>query len=78
MLTVTKVGGNQERMKSYVYTLPLLDKGRQIVEFQVYGINKISTNVKAIDIEGVLYLFKDVHKKELQRPVGEIHVLIGF
>ena len=77
-LTVTKIGGNQEKMNSYVYTLPLLDKGRKVVEFQVYGIDRISTNVKAIDVKGVLHLFKDVRKEDLQRPAGEINVLMGF
>ena len=77
-LTVTKVGGSQEKLMSYKYTLQLVDKRGEIVEFQVYGINKISTEVKGIDVKGVTCLFENVKMGELIRPVGEIDVLIGF
>ena len=59
-LTVTKVGGSHEKLMSYKYALQLVDKRGEIVEFQVYGINKISTEVKGIDVKGVTYLFKNV------------------
>ena len=73
-LTVTKVGGVQEKLMSYQYILPLVD----ILEFEVYGIGKISTEVRSIDVQGVIKLFIDVRKEEILRPDGEIDVLIGF
>ena len=48
-ITVTKVGGVQEDMSSKVYHLPLLDREGKAVEFKVYGIDKISTEVDGID-----------------------------
>ena len=77
-LTVTKVGGSQEKLMSYKYTLQLVDKRGEIVEFKVYGINKISTEVKDIDVKGVTCLFENVKMGELTPPVGEIDILIGF
>ena len=77
-LTVTKVGGVQEKLMSYQYILPLVDKNGEILEFEVYGIDKISTEVRSIDVQGVIKLLIDVRKEEILRPDGEIDVLIDF
>ena len=77
-ITVTKVGGKQEEMISYVYDLPLIDSVGEIVHFRVYGIDRISTEIKAISIENVLHLFHGITGKSVRRPTGEIDVLVGF
>ena len=58
--------------------MPLIDKQGKTVEFQVYGINQISTEVKEMNVEGVLHLFDDLTAVDVKRPIGEIIVLIGF
>lgn len=78
MLSVTKVGGEKERLKSLAYELQLLDRRNRVVEFRVYGIEKISTEIKTINVQGVMHLFDGVRKNELKRPSGEIDVLIGY
>ena len=77
-ITITKVGGIKETISSYQYSLSLVDKNGVIVELEVYGIDKISTEVRGMNISGVMHLFKDVKKSEIQRPAGDIDVLVGF
>ena len=77
-ITVTKVGGKQEEMISYVYDLPLIDSIGEIVHFRVHGIDRISTEIKAISIKDVLHLFHGITGKSVRRPTGEIDVLVGF
>ena len=77
-ITVTKVGGKQEEVISYVYDLPLIDSMEEIVHFRVYDIDRISTEIKAISIENVLHLFHGITGKSVRRPTGEIDVLFGF
>ena len=77
-LSVTKVGGVKEKLKSFMYILELLDQNNVKVEFQVYGIDKITTELESINIQGVLHLFKNAKSNELKRPTGEVDVLIGY
>ena len=77
-LSVVKVGGETEEIDSYKYRLNLIDRNGEIVPFEVYGINRISTIIKEINIEGVAQLFHNVREDEIKRPYGEIDVLIGF
>ena len=44
LMTVTKVGGVKETIRSKKYTLQLLDKKQNVVDFIVYGIDKILTD----------------------------------
>ena len=77
-ISVVKMGGQKEEIHSFVYDLPLLNERREVVMFQVYGINRISTNVQQINLTEVIGLFQGLNAKEVKRPVGEIDVLIGF
>ena len=77
-ITVTKVGRKPVSMTSKSYLLPLIDVEGKVVEFKVYGIDRISTKVQGIKLDGVFHLFKNLHEKEVQRPNGEIEALIGF
>ena len=77
-LSVVKVGGSKVEIQSSVYTLPLIDQSGNSIEFQVYGIDKISSRMNGIDVVGVMHLFHGVNKAEVDRPAGEIDVLIGY
>ena len=77
-ITVTKVGGKQEEMISYVYDLPLIDSVGEIVHFREHGTDRISTEMKAISIGNILHLFHGITGKSVRRPTGEIDVLVGF
>ena len=77
-LSILKVGGVNEKLVSYKYKLTLIDKRGQELQIDVYGIDKITSNIQAVNLDGVHRLFKDVTKEEIARPTGEIDVLIGF
>ena len=77
-LTITKVGGKAEKLRSCKYSLPLIDLKGNEVHFDVYGIDKITNEVESIDSSYITQLFKNVSAKEINRPTGEIDVLIGY
>ena len=77
-LSIVKDGGVNEKLVSYKYKLTLVDKRGQELQIDVYGIDKITSNIQAVNLDGVHRLFKDVTKEEIARPTGEIDVLIGF
>ena len=77
-ITVIKVGGKQEKINSFEYALPLLNENNEQITLKVYGIEKISTGMQQINVKGVIKLFKDVHEKDVNRPIGEIDALIGL
>ncbi|XP_068712869.1 uncharacterized protein [Montipora foliosa] len=76
-LSIVKVGAKSEKIASEKYRLCLIDKKGQIVEFDIYGIDKITSDIQSINIDGIVQLFKNVSKEEIVRPTGAINVLIG-
>ena len=48
------------------------------VEFEVYGINKITSDIEHVNIENIAHLFRNVTKDEIARPAGPVNVLIGY
>jgi hypothetical protein len=42
-LSVVKVGGVKEDMRSSIYKLPLIDESGETVNFRVYGIDRITS-----------------------------------
>ena len=73
-----KVGAKSEKIASEKYRLCLFDKKGQIVEFDVYGIDKFTSDIQSINIDGVVQLFKNVSKEEIVCPTGAIDVLVGY
>ena len=67
-ISVIKVGGEKETIPSYAYGLPFRDKSGKVIIFRVYGIDKISTDVKYISVKGVLHLFNDIKEVDIQGP----------
>ena len=76
-ISVIKVGGEKETIQN-VYDPPLCDKSGKVIIFRVYGIGKISTDVKYISVKGVLHLFNGIKEVDIQRPTGEINVVVGY
>ena len=77
-LSVVKVGGDTEAISSYKYKLPLIDKSDETVYLEVYGIERITADVQAVNLDGVIHLFKHTRRGEVQRPTGQVDVLIGY
>ena len=77
-LSIVKIGGQNEEIETMKYKLPLLDKRGQAVEFEVYGINKITSDIEHVNVESIAHLFRNVSKDEIARPAGPVVVLIGY
>ena len=75
---MVKVGGVNEKLISRKYKLTLIDKKGQELQIDVHGIDKITSDIQAINLDGIHRLFRNVTKEEITRPTGEVDVLIGF
>lgn len=77
-LAVTKVGGNNEKITSNRYKLSLFDKQGQEVQVDVYVIDKITSEILSVDIDGIIPLFNNISTEDILRPPGTVDVLIGY
>ena len=78
-LQIIKVGGEAEDLISCHYKLFMTDLSEEWVEVDVLGLEKISTEIKAIRYGEVTRLFHPKKLKDYTRPEGgEIDCLIGF
>ena len=77
-LSVTKEASNNERITSNRYKLLLFDKQGQEVQVDVYGIDKITSEIQSVDIDGIIPLFNNISKEDILRPPGTVDVLIGY
>ena len=76
---MVKVGGvNNEKLMSRKYKLTPIEKRGKELQIDVYGIDKITSDIQAINLDGVHRLFGNETKREITRPTGEVDVLIGF
>lgn len=44
----------------------------------MYGINKIIFDIEYVDVESIVYLFRNIIKDEIVWFVGLVDVLIGY
>lgn len=77
-LSIIKVGGDNEKITSTRYKLSLKDKQNQEVQFDVYGIDKITSDIQNVNVNGIVQLFKNISEEDISRPSGTIDVLIGY
>ena len=77
-LCIVKVGGTSEEINPYPYKVPLVGVSGDVVTFIAYGIQRISTPIEMINMERVVSLFDDNNIRGVERPTGEVDMLIGF
>ena len=77
-LSIVKIGGQNEKIETMKYKLPLMDKQGHAVEFEVYGTNNITSDIEHVNVESIAHLFRNVTKDEIARPIGSVDVLIGY
>ena len=66
-------------MDSFRYSITLLDKSGLAIKITVLGIERISSDIKAVNIDGVTRLFKNPKAQDVDRPKeGEVDCLIGY
>jgi len=76
-ITIVKIGGEKEIVDSRLYDVPVHDSEGAIEVFKAYGINQISTAIEASNTESLASLFQ-IEAAQVQRPHGEIDMLVGF
>ena len=76
-ITIVKVGGERERIESRLYDVPVHDTSGMVESFRAYGISKISSPIEAIETDKYAALL-DVDPSQIQRPEGEVDMLIGL
>lgn len=57
-LTITKLGGSNEKLVSHRYQVPLLNQYGKTVFIEAYGIYSITSDIQSANLDGVIYLFK--------------------
>ena len=65
-LTIVKAGGDTEEISSHRYNLNLVDKNQKPLTIVVYGIPKISSNIKSLQIENISHFFQDISPDEIK------------
>ena len=77
-IEIVKVGGMVEELDLFRY-VTLVDKAGLPTSVTVLGIERISSDIKAVDIDGVRKLFKSQKAQDVDRPKeGEIDCLLGY
>ena len=76
-LSIVKVDGASEEINSFQYSVPLVGVSGDVI-FIPYGIQRISTPIETISLEMVVFLFDDNNIRGVERPTGEVDMLIGF
>lgn len=76
-LSMIKVGNVIEHHSTKEYCIPLFDKTGHIWEINALGIEEISAKINKFDVSIVKELFEGISNHDIDRPCGEIDMLIG-
>ena len=76
-MEIITVGGEIKVVDSEKLKVSLIDLQGKVVEIDALGIEKISTAVNKVTYNGLEKLFS-VTLAQMQRPVGEVNLLIGM
>ena len=77
LLNVTGIGNKTRTVNSKEYNIPLTDCKGNSWTIVAYGINEISESIGRVDLSRVVNLFENVCLSDLDRPDGEIELLVG-
>ena len=78
-LEICTVGGVETKFKSEKFQLILFDKDGREIQVEVLGIDRISTDIESVNIEGIRGLFQMSGAANVDRPdAGPVDLLMGF
>ena len=76
---IMKVGGIEENLETFEYSLYLCDREQELIKITVIGIERISDDIDDVNVDEVIKKFKGVDKDAIRRPrEGKIDCLIGI
>ena len=76
-LSMIKVGNAIEHQSSKEYCVPLTDNTGKVWNVDAVGIGEVSARIKKVDLSKMPELFVGISNSEVDRPHGEIDMLIG-
>lgn len=76
-LPMIEVSKAIEHQYSEEYCVPLTDKTGKVWNVDAVGINEISARIKKVDLSKMPELFVGISRSDVDRPHGEIDMLIG-
>ncbi|XP_068229330.1 uncharacterized protein [Palaemon carinicauda] len=76
-LTITKVGRKVELIKSKQYVIKVTDLEGKHWYITAYGIEEITSEACKVDLINIVLLFDDIRLSDVERPFGEIELLVG-
>ena len=77
-MSITKVGNVTDVITTKEYTVSVRDKDNKIWTIQVYGIDEVTSNLGKVDVSRVVELFRDIQINDIERPTGEVDLLLGL
>ena len=72
-----KVGNAIEHQSSKEYCVPLTDNTGKVWNVDAVGIGEVSARIKKVDLSKMPELFEGISNSKVERPHGEIDMLIG-
>ncbi|XP_045115478.1 uncharacterized protein LOC123507035 [Portunus trituberculatus] len=75
-MSLTKVGNQTERIDSWVYTVPLVDSEGTQCTVEAVGFEKITSDIGEVNLTDIAFKL-GVDPQEIDRPKGEVDILIG-
>ena len=75
---MTTAGGKKSITNSYKYKLSLRDKSLTSHNLNVYGIDRTTNNIAKVELNPIIQNFENVDLRDIQRPPGEVDLLIGY
>jgi len=76
-ITIVKIGNVKETVNSRLYEVPIVESNGNIELIKAYGIPQISSEIESIEINSLANEL-EVSTEGLERPTGEIDMLIGY
>ena len=75
---VTGVGNKRENYNTKLYNVPIVDKSGNVHFIQAYGMPEITPVEPSCQLDKVAGLFDGLSVEEIQRPSGQVDLLVGM
>ena len=77
-LEIIKIGNVSEIVNSKEYDLAIRDKNGKIWNVPCFGIDEITSTAPKMNFDNIVDIFPGIKKGDIQRPFGNIDLLIGL
>ena len=77
-LSITKVGNQNETIRSKRYLVPLNDANGKLWRIYAYGIEEITSALKYVNMSSYASHFSQIKIEDINRPYGTVDMLIGI